>query len=243
MKRGIHLKKSLYLRGIKDGFPIFLGYFAVSFTLGIAAVKAGVLPLQAVLMSATNFTSAGQFAALSVIAGAESYITMALTQLVINLRYSLMSSSLSQKFDTKMPMIHRFLIAFGNTDEAFAVFSSYDGKLPPIYCYGVISSALPGWILGTLLGAYLGNVLPTRVLSALGMALFAMFLAIILPPARKNRFTAILVLVSMVLSAVFYYKPYLKSIPSGFRIIILTVLIAGVASFIHPVTEIKEDEK
>lgn len=237
------MKKSLYLRGIKDGFPIFLGYFAVSFTLGIVAVKSGLLPLQAVLMSATNFTSAGQFAALGVIRAAESYIAMALTQLVINLRYSLMSSSLSQKFDTKMPMIHRFFISFGNTDEVFAVFSAYEGKLPPIYCYGVLSSALPGWVLGTLLGGYSGNILPAKILGAMGIALFAMFIAIIVPPARKNRFIAVIVLIAMAFSAIIYYTPYLNKIPSGFRVIILTVLISGFASFVHPIEENKEEKE
>ena len=236
------MKNSLYLKGLRDGFPIFLGYFAVSFTFGIAAVGSGLLPFQAVLISATNFTSAGQFAALSIISGSLSYIELALTQFVINLRYCLMSSSLTQKFKENMPLIHRFLIAFGNTDEVFAVCSSYNGKLSPVYCYGVISAALPGWVGGTLLGSVSGSFLPERILSAFGIALYGMFIAIILPPARKNRFIAILIFTAMLLSAAFSYLPYLKAVSSGFRIIILTVLLSCLAAFIKPVEESEEEK-
>lgn len=235
------MKNSLYFKGIKDGFPIFLGYLAVSFTFGISAVASGIKPFQAVLISAVNFTSAGQFAAISIICGSLSYLELALTQFVINLRYCLMSSSLSQKFKSDMPVIHRFLIAFGNTDEVFAVCSMYDGKVPPVYCYGVISAALPGWILGTLIGAFSGNILPERALSALGIALYGMFIAIIIPPARKNKFVLFLIIISMLLSTVFAFAPVLKNVSSGFRIIILTVLIAGVAAVVHPIEEKEAD--
>ncbi|MBQ9354376.1 MAG: AzlC family ABC transporter permease [Clostridia bacterium] len=234
------MKNSLYLKGLKDGFPIFLGYFAVSFTFGISAISSGLLPFQAVLISATNFTSAGQFAALSIISGSLSYFEMALTQFIINLRYCLMSSSLTQKFKKNMPVIHRFLIAFGNTDEVFAVCSLYPDKLSPSYCYGVISAALPGWVGGTLLGSLSGSLLPKSVLSAFGIALYGMFIAIILPPARKNKFIAVLILISMILSMLISYLPYLKNISSGFRIIILTVLLAGIAAFIKPIEESEE---
>ncbi len=234
------VKKNL-LKGFKDGIPIFLGYFAVSFTFGISAVKLGISPFQSVLISATNFTSAGQFAALSIITGSLSYFEMALTTFVINLRYFLMSSSLSQKFKPDMPSIHRYLIAFGNTDEVFGVCSMYNGHLPPSYCYGVLSSALPGWVLGTLFGAILGNILTARALSALGIALYGMFIAIIMPTARKEKFIAQIIILSMLLSAIFTFLPILSQISSGSRIIILTILISALAAYIKPIKEGEED--
>ncbi len=232
---------SLFIKGVKDGIPIFLGYLAVSFTFGISAVANGISTQSAVFMSALNFTSAGQFAAISVITKSLSYFELAITQFIINLRYCLMSSALSQKFESKMPKIHRFLISFGNTDEVFGVLSSFDGKLPPVYCYGVLLGGLPGWVIGTLLGAVLGNVLPHRLLSALGVALYGMFIAIIVPPARKNKFIAVIILIAMICSAVFSYMPILKSISSGFRIIILTVIISAFAAVIRPIEDKKEE--
>ncbi len=235
--------RTLFLKGIKNGFPIFLGYFAVSFTFGISAVGVGIKPLQTVLISAANLTSAGQFAAITVISSSLSYFELALTQLVINLRYALMSSSLSQKFSQNTGIFHRLLISFGNTDEVFGVLSMYDGYPPPVYCYGVILTAYPGWVLGTLLGAFSGNILPERILNALGIALYGMFIAIILPEARKNKFIALIIFVSMCLSNLFTFTPVLKDISSGFRIIILTVLIASVAAIIRPVEDKKEENK
>lgn len=239
VKDGVKLNRlSFYKKGLKNGFPIFLGYFAVSFTFGIAAVKAGISPLYAILMSATNFTSAGQFAALSVIVGGGTYIEIALSQLVINLRYSLMSSSLSQRFREDMPIIHRFLIAFGNTDEVFGVCSGYPvANIPAAYCYGVISAALPGWALGTAVGAFLGAVLPTAILSALGIALYGMFIATILPPAKNNKVIMLVIIISMVLSAIFTLAPLLREISSGFRITILTLIIALAAAYFFPIGE------
>ncbi len=232
--------KNLYLRGLRDGFPIFLGYIAVSFTFGIAARKIGLTTLQAVLMSATNFTSAGQFAALGVISASAGIAELALTQLVINLRYCLMSSSLTQKFSADMPFIHRFFISFGNTDEVFGVCASFPQKLQSIYCYGVLSSALPGWVLGTLLGCVSGDILPERILSALGVALYAMFIALIVPTAKRDRVVAAIIGISMISSCIFTYAPVLSNISSGFRVIILTVVIAGGAAVLFPV---KEDKK
>lgn len=228
--------------GLKDGIPIFLGYLAVSFTFGIAAVSAGLTIFQSVLISATNLTSAGQFAALSIISASSGFIEMALSQLVINLRYSLMSSSLSQKFSADTPFIHRFFVAFGNTDEVFGVSSSKPGKISPYYSYGLISISWLGWTLGTLLGAVSGSLLPANILSALGVALYGMFIAIIIPPARTNKVIAGIIIISMILSTVFSVTPYLKEIPSGFKIIILTVIIALAAAFIFPVKD-EEEEK
>ncbi len=228
----------LFKKGFKNGTPIFLGYLAVSFTFGIAAKESGLTTVQAILVSATNLTSAGQFAALGVIASAASYIEMALTQLVINLRYCLMSSSLSQRFDTKMKPYHRFLIAYGVTDEIFGVSSAYEQEnVPPAYCYGLIAAAWPGWVLGTALGAVSGDILPANILSALGVALYGMFIAIIVPPAKNDKVLLGIVIISMLLSLVFAAAPILKEISSGFRVIILTLIIAGAAAYFFPIKE------
>ena len=229
---------TLFKKGIKNGISIFLGYLAVSFTFGIQARNMGLASWQAILISATNLTSAGQFAALGVIASAASYVEMALTQLIINLRYCLMSSSLSQRFDTKMSPLHRYFIAYGVTDEIFGVSSAYPQEnVPPAYCYGLIAAAWPGWVLGTALGAVSGDILPASVLSALGVALYGMFIAIIVPPAKGNKVLLGIVIVSMLLSLVFAVTPILKEISSGFRVIILTLVIAGVAAYFFPIYE------
>ena len=203
----------VFKQGLKNGIPIFLGYLAVSFTFGIQAKSMGIATLQAALISATNLTSAGQFAALGVIASAASYIEMALTQLVINLRYCLMSSSLSQRFDTKMNPIHRYLISFGVTDEIFGVSSAYEHEnIPPAYCYGLIAASWPGWVLGTVLGAVSGDILPANILSALGVALYGMFIAIIVPPAKNNKVLLGIVIISMLASLAFAVTPLLQEI-------------------------------
>ena len=228
---------SFFKKGIKDGIPIFLGYLAVSFTVGIAAKSSGISAAEAVLMSFSNLTSAGQFAALSIIASSASYIEMAVTQLVINLRYCLMSSALSQKISHKMPFWHRFIMSFGVTDEIFGLSVNVKGKISPFYSYGIMSVAIPGWTLGTLLGVISGTLLPARVLSALSVALYGMFIAVIIPPARKSKIIAGVVAVSMLLSFIFAKTPFLSSISSGLRIIILTLVIAGVTAILFPLKE------
>ena len=235
---------TLFKNGFKNGIPIFLGYLAVSFTFGIAAKTKDITTWQAIIISATNVTSAGQFAALSVIASSASYLEMALTQLVINLRYCLMSSSLSQRFDPKMKSRHRHLIAYGVTDEIFGVSSAYNKEnVPPAYCYGIIAAAIPGWVLGTALGAVSGDILPASVLSALGVALYGMFIAIIVPPTKNNKVLLAIVIISMLLSLVFAITPILKEISSGFRVIILTIVIAGLAAYFFPIKEeVSQDE-
>ncbi len=232
-----------WLKGIKNGFPIFMGYMVVSFAFGINAEQSGLSAFEAVLMSATNLTSAGQFAALGIISASATYIEMAFTQLVINLRYCLMSSALSQKIDLKRSFLHRFAVAFGVSDEIFAVSVSVPGKLNPFYSYGLMSIAVPGWALGTLLGVLLGGVLPDTISSALSVALYGMLIAVIVPPARKNKIIAGIVVISMLLSTAFTLAPGLSSIPSGFKIIILTLLIAGVAAYFFPVRDKKTGEE
>lgn len=230
-------RKESFAAGLRDGVPICLGYIAVSFTFGIMAKNANMSTWEAVMISATNLTSAGQFAGLSLITSSASYIEMAITQFIINLRYCLMSCALSQKLDTHFPFFHRFFIAYGITDEIFGVSVCREGKLSPFYSYGVIALAAPGWTLGTFLGIVSGNILPARVISALSVALYGMFIAVIIPPSRGNKILTGVVLISMMMSLIFTKAPVLCRISSGFRIIILTLLIAGVAAYLFPIRE------
>ncbi|MBP2638456.1 MAG: putative branched-chain amino acid permease (azaleucine resistance) [Firmicutes bacterium] len=228
--------------GIKDGIPICLGYFAVSFTFGIMAKNAGLTPFQAVLMSVTNLTSAGQFAALGLIGVSSTYMEMAVTQFILNLRYCLMSCSISQKLDSQKSFMHRFLVACGVTDEIFGVSVCKSGTLNPFYNYGLMSAAIPGWTLGTLFGVVSGSILPERIISALSIAIYGMFLAIIFPPARGNKLLACIILLSMVMSFFFTKVSAFAHVSAGFKIIILTVLIAGLAAVLFPIKEEAEDE-
>ncbi|MBQ7579790.1 MAG: AzlC family ABC transporter permease [Clostridia bacterium] len=236
------MKRKVFFKGIKDGIPIALGYLAVSFTLGIAARKVGLGAFAATLMSFTNNTSAGEFAALSLIGAGSSYAEMALTQFVINARYMLMSCSLSQKIPKETPIWKRMLLGYCITDEVFGVSYAYPGKLDTLYSYGAMLLPAVGWSLGTFLGVVLGNVLPQRILSALGVALYGMFIAIIVPPAKKNKVIAGSVIVSMAMSWAFSVTPVLKNISSGFTIIIITLVVAGAAALIFPVEEEAADE-
>ncbi|HCD46925.1 MAG TPA: branched-chain amino acid ABC transporter permease [Lachnoclostridium sp.] len=226
--------------GIKDGIPICLGYFAVSFTFGIMALNYGLSPWQSIVISLTNLTSAGQFAGLGIITAGAPFAEMAVAQLVINLRYCLMSCSLSQKLNKTTPFYHRLLLGYGITDEIFGVSMCKPGPLNPWYCYGLFLLAIPGWTLGTAAGAYFGRLLPQRALSALGVALYGMFLAIIIPPAKKNRVLAGVTAVSMAFSFLFSLIPVLHRISSGYRLIILTVAIAGAAAALFPVSDTME---
>ena len=160
-----------------------------------------------------------------------------MTQLIINLRYSLMSFSLSQKLEKGINPFHRFVVAFGMTDEIFAVSASQPGKVSPYYNYGAMSVAIPGWILGTLAGAILGNVLPGSVTNALSVAIYGMFLAIIIPPAKKDSAVMKVVIAAMVVSMLFAVLPVLNQVSGGFVIIITTVLIAGLAAYFFPIKE------
>lgn len=230
-----------FKKGLKDGVPIGLGYFAVSFTFGMMSVSGGLTTWQAVLISLTNLTSAGQFAGLDIIISGGSYWEMALTQLIINLRYCLMSFSLSQKLRRDFPWGHRFVVAFGITDEIFGVSASQEGKVSPYYNYGAMCVAIPGWTLGTLVGAVSGNLLPAFVVSALSVAIYGMFLAVIIPPAKTNRAVLGVVLGAMAVSSLFAVIPVLKKVSSGFVIIITTLLVAGLAAYFCPVAEEEEE--
>lgn len=236
-------RKESFLAGLRDGIPICLGYIAVSFSFGIMARNAGLSVWEAVAISFTNLTSAGQFAGLSLIQASASYLEMAVTQLVINLRYCLMSCALSQKLDHRFAFFHRFFVSYGVTDEVFGVSICRTGRLSPWYSYGVILLAAPGWTFGTFLGVVSGNILPIRVISALSVALYGMFIAVIIPPARDSRILSGVVLISMLMSLIFSRAPYLNRISSGFQIILLTILIAGAAAFFFPIPEEDTDNK
>lgn len=236
-------RKKSFAAGLRDGIPICLGYIAVSFSFGIMARNAGLSAWEAVAISFTNLTSAGQFAGLSLITAGASYMEMAITQLVINLRYCLMSCALSQKIDNHFPFFHRFFVAYGVTDEVFGVSVCRPGHLSPWYSYGVILLAAPGWTFGTFLGIVSGNILPARAISALSVALYGMFIAVIIPPARGNKVLSGVVLISMIMSFIFTKAPVLRGISSGFQIIILTLLIAGAAAFLFPVKDEETSDK
>ncbi len=227
--------------GLRDGLPIALGYFPVSFTFGMLAISQGLPAFQAVLISATNLTSAGQFAGLTVIAAGASLLEMALTQLVINLRYALMSLSLSQKLDSRVTLLQRCIVAFGNTDEIFAVASSKPGTIGARYLYGLILGPVLGWTGGTLAGAVASGLLPAMVQSALGVAIYGMFIAIVVPPARQFRPVLAVVLIALALSCGFAWLPVLRQVSAGFAIIFCTVLAAGAGAILFPLEE-KEEE-
>ncbi len=226
-----------FKKGLKAGIPIALGYFAVSFTFGMMAVKGGLNIWESVLISLTNLTSAGQFAGLDIIFANGTLWEMAFTQIIINLRYMLMSLTISQKLDKKYPFFHRFFISFGMTDEIFGVSAASPGKLSPFFNYGAMVVAIPGWTLGTLVGAIAGSLLPNFIISALSVAIYGMFLAIIIPPAKKNKTLVWVIILAMALSTAFKYIPGLNKISSGFSIIIVTVLVAALAAWRKPIKE------
>ena len=232
--------RSCFVRGLRDGIPICLGYFAVAFTLGIAARRAGLTPLQAGLASLLTNASAGQHAGFTVIAENGTYLEMAIMILVANARYLLMSCALTQKLSPDTGLIPRLIIGFDVTDEIFGVSIAQPGRLNPWYTYGVILAALPGWSSGTALGVVMGNLLPGDLVSALSVGLYGMFLAVIIPPARKEKVVAGIVVASMALSFLAKRLPVFDAISSGTKIIILTVIIAAAAALLFPVKEEKE---
>ncbi len=224
-----------FRRGLIHGVPIALGYFTVSFGFGIMAVRAGLSVVEAVCISMTNLTSAGQAAGVGVIAAGGTLIEMAVTQLVINIRYALMGLSLSQKLDSSFNTPHRLAVSFGITDEIFAMASAQPSKLVPRYMYGMILIAFLGWSGGTLLGAAAGNILPGAITDAMGIVLYGMFLAIIIPEARQSRSVLFVVILAAVCSSVIYYG--IPVIGSGFSVIISAVIAAAAAAVLFPVPD------
>lgn len=221
--------------GIKDSLPIAFGYLGVSFTFGILAVSYGIDAGTATLISLLNLTSAGQFAGVTAIAGGAGYVELFLTQLIINLRYSLMSLSLSQKLSKDFHTGKRLIASFVITDEIFAVASSKNDPVTFPYMVGLGVPPIIGWTLGTLLGAVAGSNLPSSVNSALSVALYGMFVAIVLPPAREHKPIALIAVIALVISCILYYVPIFDFIGSGFSIIITTIIAAGLGAFLFPV--------
>ena len=231
-----------YKKGLLHGLPIALGYISVSFAFGIQATSLGLTPLQAVMISFLNLTSAGQLAGLQLMVAGAPLVEMALTQLTINLRYALMSLSLSQKLDKSMTTVQRLLLSFANTDEVFAVASQQPGKLGKWYLYGLTNGPFVGWTLGTLLGALAGGILPGPVTDALGIAIYGMFIAIILPPFRKSREVRIVILIAVAMSCLFTLAPMFAFLSDGFRIILCAVAASALGAWLMP-QPVKEDEE
>lgn len=227
----------LFLKGVKDALPICFGYIPISFAFGMTAREAGLDLWAAVLISLTNFTSAGQLAGTSIIAACGGYIEIAVTTFVINIRYMLMSLSLSQKIEEKMPTLHRAVLSFGITDEIFAVASQYSGKVTSSYFAGLIVMPYLSWSLSTLAGATAAAVLPLAVRSALGIAIYGMFLAIIIPPAKKVRPVLITVIISAAISCIFRFTPILSGLSFGWVVIICAVASSAFAAKRFPIDD------
>lgn len=229
-----------FKRGLLHGLPIALGYLAVSISFGISAVNMGLSVLEALFISMANLTSAGQLAGAPIIASGGGLFSLGFGQFFINLRYALMSVSLSQRLDDKVTLLDRFLIGFGNTDEIFAVSVSQSERVSKEYMYGLIALPFIGWSLGTLIGALLGVLisafLPPFVLAALGVAIYGMFIAIVVPVMKKEKRVVFCVLISIALSAVFYYIPFMsKIIPSELHIVICAVVASVVMALVTPI--------
>lgn len=231
--------KQLFKKGIADGIPIGLGYFAVAFSLGIAARNVGMNAIQGFIMSITCSASAGEYAGVAIIADAGTYLEMFLLTVVTDARYILMSFALSQRFPDKLPLKHKFLLGFWLTDELFAITIARPGKVVPQYTYGAAIVSLFLWGLGTSLGIVVGNIIPARFVSALSVALFGMFIAIIVPSAKENKTVFAAVVVSFILS--FAGSRLIPSFSEGTRMIILILVICSACALIAPIGEEAEN--
>lgn len=235
------MRKEEYLSGIKDGIPICLGYFSVSLAFGVYAVLSGMPAWAAVVISLTNLTSAGQFAGTNLMLAYGNMIEMAMTMLIINARYFLMSLSVSQKVERQMKLKHRLAISYGITDEIFAVSMQRKGELTTPYMAGLITTPVLGWTFGTLTGAIATSLMPRMLASALGIALYGMFIAIIIPPAREHKNVLFAVVLAIIMSVVFPYIPLLKSLSSGWSIIVITIVVSAVAAWLFPIAQEEEE--
>ncbi len=237
--------KESFRKGFTDGLPICFGYFSVAFAFGIFVINQGVgfTWLHALLISMTNVTSAGQLAGVPIIAAGGTLIELAISQFVINLRYALMSVSLSQRLGDDINLFDRFLISFVNTDEVFAVASSRHELLGKRYMYGLILMPYIGWNIGTLVGAVAGNFLPYTVVMALGVAIYGMFVAIVVPECRENKMVTYCVLFAILLSLLFNFLPFLKNIGVGFIIIICSVVASSLFAIIAPIEKGENEDE
>lgn len=235
--------KTVLLKGLHDGIPIGMGYLAVSFSLGIAAKNAGLTPFQSFLASALCNASAGEYAGFVTIASLASFAEIALITLIANARYLLMSCAMSQRISSDTSIFHRILMGFYLTDELFGIAIARPGYLNPFYTYGAVLVAAPCWAVGTALGTMAGNMLPLNITSALSVSLYGMFLAIIIPPSRKNKIIAGIVIVSFAASYAATCLPVISSFSDGTRTIILTVAISVIAAILFPVNSGKQETK
>lgn len=237
------MEQNSFLKGIKDGIPICLGYLSVSFAFGIFSVESGLSILETLLISMANVTSAGQLAGVPIICGGGSLFEIAISQFVINMRYALMGVSLSQKFGKSIKIFDRFLIAFVNTDEVFALASGNGGAVGKKYLYGLILTPYLGWSLGTLLGAVAGNILPAVIISALGVAIYGMFIAIVVPMAKESRGVLFCSLFAIGLGCIFKFMPIFSKIPEGFVIIVCAVISSLIFAALSPIPSKEEAVK
>lgn len=231
--------KKLFLKGMKDGIPIALGYLSVSFGFGILCVNLGLSIFSAVSISLTNLTSAGQVAGVGIIAAGGTLVEMILAQLVINLRYSLFAISLSQKLDGSFTTPHRIAAAFGITDEIFAVAYAQEDRVKPWYMYGLILISASGWVAGTFLGAAMGQILPAALSDALGIMLYGMFIAIVIPPARRARGILVTAIAAALCSMLFAYV--FTFVSGGFAVIISAVAAAAFCAARFPIKEAADE--
>ena len=238
----LNIKKQVFIEGIRDGFPIALGYMAVAFSLGIIARMANFTPLQGLVNSFLNHASAGEYAVYTVVAAGAGYVEMAIMTLVVNARYLLMSTALCQKFSSSTSMLNRMLVGFSVTDELFAITIKRPGYIEPLYNCGAFLIAALGWCFGTSFGIIAGELMPLRLVSAFSVALYGMFLACIMPEARKHGIVAALIIISFISSYIAFRVPALLNISSGTKTIILTVIIATVAAIAFPHPEVEDDD-
>ena len=229
--------RSVFAKGMRDGIPIGLGYFAVAFSLGITAKAIGLAPITCMITSVLCHASAGEYAVYTVIGDNAAYIEMAVMVLIANARYLLMSCAMSQRMEPSLSFFHRLFMGFGITDELFAISIARPGMLNPNYMYGGMLVAIPMWAMGSGLGCFSGEVLPEKIVSALSVALFGMFLAIIIPPARQDRIIMVIIVICFAASFTLYKLPFTASISGGTRIIILTTVISAVAALVKPVQD------
>lgn len=237
MKEVIKMNKREFKEGIRDGMPICLGYISVSMAFGLTAVKAGLPVWAAVVMSLTNLTSAGQFAGTNLLLAQSSYIELMVTTFIINIRYFLMSLSVSQKVDKHFGLKERLIASFGVTDEVFAVSMQRRSELSFSYMLGLIGTPILGWTGGTLIGAVATSLLPAALTDAMGIALYGMFIAIIVPPAREHKEVLFAVILAILASYAFAYLPFLSVFSGGWSVIIITVVVSALAAWLFPIPE------
>ena len=231
------MKWNAYCTGVRRGLPVGVGYFSVSFGFGAMAVANGIQAMDATLISLTNLTSAGQFAGLTLIVAAASLWELILTQIVINSRYALMSLALSQRMGQRIGFLPRLAIAFINTDEIFALAMAYEKPLNFSFMMGLGLTPIIGWVGGTLMGALAGSVLPMAIRMALGVMLYGMFIAIVVPPAREEKPILVAVVLALVFSCLFTWVPVLNQVSAGISIVICTVAAAAICAALFPIAD------